>query len=197
MHRPNAHAGGSGVVLPAAARRPLPAAPPAGAGAPASEEPEGPGVRAIPAGATATHRLVVSEAMTVDFEDRDDPRMGRLHPVYATYWLVKHLELVSRKLLLPYLEPDEEAIGHEVHVTHLASALPGMRVTLTARLRAVRGTRLDAACEAVSELGQTIGRGHTTQVVLPHARLEQGFERLASRWERARAGLPSDDGSAP
>ena len=83
----------------------------------------------IPEGYTAHHHIVVTEAMTVDFEDRNDPRMGKLHPVYATYWVAKHMELVSRKLILPFLEEGEAGIGFEVAVKHVASALPGMQVT--------------------------------------------------------------------
>ena len=83
-------------------------------------------MKPIPEGYTATHTLTVTEAMTVDFE-LPEPELGKLHPVYATYWLAKHMELVSRKIILPFLEPHEAGIGFSVAVTHLASALPGMK----------------------------------------------------------------------
>ncbi len=139
-------------------------------------------MRTIPPDYQAHHEVVVSDAMTVDFEDRDDPRLGRLHPVYATYWMTKHMELVSRKIILPFLEQGEEGIGHEVSVAHRASALPGMRVTLTARFLGCEENRVRAACRAVNELGDVVGTGTTTQVIMPNERLAQGFERLSRRW---------------
>lgn len=143
-------------------------------------------MRPLPPDLEAVHEVTVTEAMTVDFEDPEDERLGKLHPVYATYWLAKHMELVGRKLILPFLEPGEESIGHAVSVTHLASALPGMRVRLTARLARHEGNRVHAECRAVSELGDLIGEGTTIQVVLPREKLAGAFQRLAERWAEAR-----------
>lgn len=146
-------------------------------------------MRTIPEGSEARHEITVTEAMIVDFE-QDDPRLGRLHPVYATYWLTKHAELTSRKLILPFLEPGEEGIGYQVSLTHRASALPGMLVTLTARLRRQDGNRIYADVRAVNELGDLVGEGTTTQVVLPVAELERGFDRLRERWSGPSGGRP-------
>lgn len=142
-------------------------------------------MRPIPEGFEARFEVTVTEAMTVDFEQAD-ARLGRLHPVYATYWLTKHAELASRKIILPFLEEDEEGIGHEVSLTHLAPALPGMRVGVTARFRGREGNRVYAEVRAVNELGDVIGEGRTTQVILPRARLEASFETLRQRWRDAR-----------
>ena len=142
----------------------------------------------IPDGYETQHEVVVTEAMTVDFEDRDDPRLGKLHPVYATYWMAKHMELVSRKIILPFLEEGEAGIGFEVAVKHLASAVPGMRVHLTARFERMERNRVFATCEAVSELGDQLGTGSTVQVILSEERLEGAFEDLRERFEEHRKG---------
>jgi fluoroacetyl-CoA thioesterase len=142
-------------------------------------------VKPIPEGFTAEHELVVREDMTVDFE-QSDPALGKLHPVYATYWLTKHMELVSRKIILPFLEPGEAGIGFEVSVRHLASALPGMRVKLRATHQRTEKNRVYAYAEAFNELGDKIGEGSTTQVILPQEKLEQGFDTLRSRWRALR-----------
>lgn len=139
-------------------------------------------MRPIPPDLETHHAVIVSEAMTVDFE-QDDPRLGKLHAVYATYWLAKHMELVSRKIILPFLEPLEEGIGQEVQVTHLASALPGMRVDLYARFERQERNRVYASCRALSELGDLIGSGGTTQVILSQAKLDDAFDRLRARWD--------------
>ncbi|HKI56530.1 MAG TPA: thioesterase family protein [Trueperaceae bacterium] len=138
-------------------------------------------MRAIPDGFEAHFTVTVDEAMTVDFE-QDEPGLGRLHPVYATYWLTKHAELASRKIILPFLEAGEEGIGFEVRIRHVASALPGMQVRITARLREQKGNRVYADVSAVNELGDVIGEGGTTQVILPRSALETSFRQLRERW---------------
>lgn len=139
-------------------------------------------MRAIPAGHKAHHALIVDERMTVDFEVADDPKLGPLHPVYATYWLAKHMELVSRKIILPYLEDGEEGIGYRVEVDHLASALPGMRVDVEGVFDRQERNRVHVDCRAVSELGDLIGVGATVQVILPSEKLAMNLEKLRDRW---------------
>lgn len=136
----------------------------------------------IPEAYTAYHELTVSDEMTVDFEQAE-PELSKLHPVYATYWLAKHMELVSRKLILPFLDENEEGIGAEVFVKHIAPALPGMQVSLKATHLKTKGTRIYARCEAFSELGDKIGEGQTTQVVMPQTKIIEAFDTLQQRWE--------------
>ena len=137
-------------------------------------------MKPVPKGYRATFDLVVLEDMTVDFEQ--DPPLGKLHPVYATYWMTKHMELVSRKVILPFLEEDEEGIGFEVNVKHVASALPGMRVSVVAEHVKTEKNRVYTRCEAHSELGDKLGEGTVTQVILESERLESLFSTLHTRW---------------
>lgn len=118
--------------------------------------------------------------MTVDFE-QPEPGLGRVHGVYATYWLARHFELVSRKLSLPFLEEHEEGIGFELTVRHLAPALPGTAIDLQARHVATEGNRLHCECRARSSFGELLGEGRTTQVILDRSVLEERFERLRAR----------------
>ncbi len=119
-------------------------------------------MRPVPAGATAVLEVVVTEAMTVHFDE-----LGPVHAVYATYTMAKHFEEAGRKLLLAHLEPGEAGIGTAVSVEHLAPAWPGDRVRVTATCTAVRGTRLTCALTAVDAAGRLLGRGTTEQAVLP------------------------------
>lgn len=141
-------------------------------------------MRPIPEGYRATFELTVTDVMTVDFE-QPEAELGKLHPVYATYWLTKHVELVSRKIILPFLEPGDAGIGFEVAVKHVASALPGMTVRLEATFVRQEKNRVYARVEAWNELGDLIGEATTTQVIVPQAKLEAGFAALRERW-RAR-----------
>lgn len=142
-------------------------------------------MRQIPDGHTAQYSVVVTEAMTVDFEVADDPDLGALHPVYATYWMAKHMELVSRKIILPYLERGEEGIGYRVEVDHLASALPGMRVDIEGVFVRQDRNRVHVACRAHNEIGDLVGEGATVQVILPTQKLERNFAALQERWQGA------------
>lgn len=134
-------------------------------------------MRPIPAGFTQTLTVNVTEDMTVDFGE-----LGRLHPVYATYWMARHFEEAGRKIILPFLEDGEGGIGTQVDVTHTASALPGMTVTVTATFERMDGRRILASMRAVNELGDEIGTGTTTQMVLPQAKIDANFDRLRERW---------------
>ncbi|GEM83109.1 MAG: thioesterase [Meiothermus sp.] len=148
-------------------------------------------MKPIPIGYQATFETVVSDEMTVDFEHADDPLLGKLHPVYATYWMAKHMELAGRKIILPFLEEGEEGIGSKVSVDHQASALPGMKVRVVAEHLRTEGNRVHARCTAWNELGDRIGEGYTEQVILPRAKLLRIFEKLQERWQASR-NRPAD-----
>ncbi len=81
-------------------------------------------MRPIPDGYEARVSVVVTEAMTVDFEE-----LGRIHPLYATYWLCKHMEEAGRKIIIPFLEDGEDGIGSAVSARHLAPAVAGERAS--------------------------------------------------------------------
>lgn len=134
-------------------------------------------MRPIPEGYQATFEIVVTAEMTVNFEE-----LGSVHPVYATYWMVKHMELSGRKIILPFLENGEEGIGYEVSVRHLASALPGMRVRIVAEHVRSERNRVYTHCRAYNELEDVIGEGETTQIIMAQAKLEGNFDALRKRW---------------
>ncbi|GLV59659.1 thioesterase [Dictyobacter sp. S3.2.2.5] len=133
----------------------------------------------IPPDQQTVFEITVTDEMTVQFEE-----LGAVHPVYATYWMTKHMELVGRKLLLPFLERDEEAIGHEVSVLHIASALPGMRVRFIADQARAEKNRVYIHCQIYTELSDLIGEGQTTQVVLPRHKIDDNFQQLQTRWQQ-------------
>jgi len=126
-------------------------------------------------GAQAQVTIVVTPDMVAEFEE-----LGVVHPVYSTWSMVRHMELACRQLILPYLEPDEEAVGYSVSVTHLSPTPVGMRVTVTARLEQTDGNRIICAVEAHNERTR-IGEGTHVQVVLPRARLQARIASV-SRW---------------
>ncbi len=140
-------------------------------------------MKPIPEGYEAVFETVVTPEMTVDFEE-----LGRVHPVYATYWMAKHMELASRKVILPFLEEGEDGIGFEVRVRHRAPALPGMRIRALARHLRTEGNRVLAECVVENELGDRIGEGETVQVILPKAKIRAIFDRVRERFEEVSRG---------
>jgi fluoroacetyl-CoA thioesterase len=119
-------------------------------------------VRPIPGDACARLEVVVTPELTVRFD-----RLGPVHPVYATFRMAQHFEEAGRALLLPFLEPDEDAVGSAVSVEHLAPAAVGTLVRIEARCAGVDGNRVTCACRAVDGEGRDLGHGSTVQVVLP------------------------------
>jgi predicted thioesterase len=134
-------------------------------------------VKEIPQGYEGHLGVVITEEMTVDFGE-----LGKIHPVYATYWIAKHMEEAGRKVIIPFLEEPDEGIGSAVTVQHLASALPGMRVEVIAKHVATEGRKIVCDCSATSELGDLIATGSTEQVVLPASRVHDNFDQLEHRW---------------
>ena len=98
------------------------------------------------------------------------------HPLYATWAMVYHMEVAARKLLAPYLEPGEEAVGAAVAVDHLAPAAVGTPVRVVCRLESVRGRRVRTRLDVYVQ-NRRIGTGSHVQAVIPRER----FERLSRR----------------
>ncbi len=99
-----------------------------------------------------------------------------VHPVYATWTMVNHMEVAGRKLIVPYLEEDEEAVGAHIRVDHRSPATIGSRVTVTAATESATPHRL--TCRTVARVGDRIvGEGVFVQVVMPKSRLQTLLDR--------------------
>ncbi len=128
-------------------------------------------------GAAASVKVVVRPDMVAAFEE-----LGATHPVYATWNLVRHMEEASRKLVLPYLDDNEETIGHAVEVVHLGPALVGRHVQATAYLAHMDGRRI--VCDVTTHCGnRLIGRGRTVQMLVSRAWLTQRLAQLEQEQE--------------
>jgi fluoroacetyl-CoA thioesterase len=101
----------------------------------------------------------VSPSMFAQFEGQI------VHPTYSTVSMVYHMEWVSRQIILPYLEEDEEGMGAAVSVQHLAPAPAGTQLRIIAEL--INYER-NIVLTKVSVLHKTelIGTGEVKQVIL-------------------------------
>jgi len=113
--------------------------------------------------------ITVTDDMVAWFEE-----LGVVHRVYSTWTMVRHLELASRKVILPFLADDEDAVGHSISVTHFAPTHVGEQVTARATLLRIEGNRIVCSLEA-HNAREKIGAGENVQVVLPRARLTERF----------------------
>lgn len=100
------------------------------------------------------------------------------HKLYSTSALVNDMELCARKLLLPFLNESEEAIGCQAEISHLALTLAGMIVKCNARVSELRDNKVVAEVEA-SNLRGKIARGTITLAVVEKSWLENRMKELS------------------
>jgi fluoroacetyl-CoA thioesterase len=117
-------------------------------------------------GETAVVQTIVTPDMFAQFEG------NVVHPAYSTVSMVYHMEWASRKIILPYLEEDEEGIGAAVSVKHIAPTTEGATVTVTATLTELRDNVVITKVEARNET-HVIGVGEVKQVILPKKKIQQ------------------------
>ena len=116
--------------------------------------------RGLVLGSEESIEIVVTEDMFAAFEGEV------IHPVYSTVAMTYHMEWVSRKIILPYLEEDEEGMGASVQLKHMAASPLGTVVTLTASVSELRANLVKTQVIARNHLG-VIGQGEVVQVILP------------------------------
>jgi fluoroacetyl-CoA thioesterase len=110
-------------------------------------------------GRVETIDIIVTEDMFATFEGEV------VHPVYSTVAMTYHMEWVSRKIILPFLETHEEGMGASVQLNHLAPSPLGSKVTLTAVLSEFRNNAVLTEVTAHNHVG-IIGQGKVKQIIL-------------------------------
>ena len=104
-------------------------------------------------------KITVTEDMYAAFEGEV------IHPVYSTVAMTYHMEWVSRKIILPFLEEHEEGMGASVQLKHIAASPLGSVVSLTATVSELRENFVKTKVTAQNHLG-VIGKGEVVQVIL-------------------------------
>ncbi len=93
-----------------------------------------------------------------------------VHPVLSTWNLIHFMEWAGRRVILPFLEPHEEAVGASLRIRHIAPTAQGDRVTVAATLARLELPKIICRVEARNARG-CIGRGTFVQILLPRSRL--------------------------
>ncbi len=130
----------------------------------------------LQSGLSLVRRVTVGREKTISF-------MGEEGRVYGTPFLILDIEHTCRNLILEHADPDEDSVGTEVAVRHLAPTLPGSTVEITATVTAVEGRKVTFAVTAKDEI-DTISTGSHARFVVDKART---FERLKAKAAKLRS----------
>jgi fluoroacetyl-CoA thioesterase len=109
-------------------------------------------------GLSAVNRAVVEKAKTIGF-------MGQEDPVYATPHLIAEIETICRNVILAHADANEDNVGMEVAIKHLAPTLPGVDMEITVEVMAIRGRKVTFAVLVKDELDTVICGTHARFVV--------------------------------
>jgi predicted thioesterase len=131
-------------------------------------------------GVSSSTRFVVDNERTIGF-------MGEEGRVYATPSLVRDIEQACRNLLLAHADHNEDSVGMEVSIRHLAPTLPGMEVEIIATVSAVDGRKVSFQISARDEL-ELIGEGSHTRFVVDIAKTLERLKSKAAKRATAPAG---------
>ena len=124
-------------------------------------------------GVSAVNRFAVDKAKTIGF-------MGEEGRVYGTPHLIGDIEMTCRNLILAHADANEDSVGMEVAVKHLAPTLLGMTVEITVRVVAVDGRKISFEAEVKDQLDK-VGAGTHTRFVVDKSKT---FERLKAKAAR-------------
>ncbi len=111
--------------------------------------------------------VTVTDEMLVNLGGR------RIHPVYATAWMVRHMEEAGRQVVERHLGPGQDATGYAISVVHERAARPGDTLKVTATVTSVD----DRSCEARIEVRGPhgiVGSGTLVQRYIRAGQLSEG-----------------------
>jgi fluoroacetyl-CoA thioesterase len=128
-------------------------------------------------GISLVRRIPVEQEKTIGF-------MGEEGRVYATPHLIGDIEYTCRNLILEHAEPNEDSVGTEVTIKHLAPTLPGSTVEIAVTVTAVEGRKVTFSVTAKDEV-DTISAGSHARFVVDKAKIIQRLKAKAAKLRSA------------
>jgi predicted thioesterase len=123
---------------------------------------------------------IVREVVITVTEDMCPAFDGKVvHRCYSTWSVAHHFEIAARKVLVDFLEANEEGVGSHVSVDHLAPCGVGRRVTVRAELvERTQEHHPRVVCDLTAHEGdRLLARGRQVQVVMNKEHLRKYIER--------------------
>ena len=99
-----------------------------------------------------------------------------VHRCYSTWSAVHHMEIAARKVLVDFLEDDEEGVGAHISVDHIAACRVGKTVRIRAVLTEFDGRRVVCKVEAFDG-DRLLAEGKQVQVVMDKNKIKKMIER--------------------
>lgn len=127
----------------------------------------------LAAGITATRRIEIDEARTIDF-------MGDALRIYATPSLLRDIEHHCRDLILEHLDEGEDTVGVRVELDHMAATLLGMAVDISATVVEVDRRKVTLEVEARDPI-ETLAKVKHVRFVVDVAKQAQRIEEKAAK----------------
>jgi fluoroacetyl-CoA thioesterase len=131
-------------------------------------------------GISLVRRVPVGSDKTISF-------MGEEARVYATPYLIGDIEHTCRNLILDHAEPDEDSVGIEVAIKHLAPTLPGSTIEIAATVTAVEGRKVIFTVTVKDEI-DTISSGSHARFVVDKAKTIERLKAKAAKLPTRRPG---------
>jgi fluoroacetyl-CoA thioesterase len=125
-------------------------------------------------GASRVNRITIGRERTIGF-------MGEEARTYGTPSMILDIEHTCRELIIEHTDPDEDSVGMEVAVKHLAPTLMGMTVEITVRVVAVDGRKVMFETAVKDEL-DAVGAGTHTRFVIDKAKTLERLKAKAARF---------------
>jgi predicted thioesterase len=130
----------------------------------------------IPLGTKGTFQLLVTSELATNFLGSEAAR------VFATPWMIAHMELTCRDSVKSFLPNGFDTVGTEVHVRHVAAAPIGSTLRFFSEVIALKERRIDFRVEVRLENGDLVGEGTHERAIIDVARF------AAKLGEKAKAG---------
>lgn len=115
----------------------------------------------------ASIEVTVTEGMLVNLGGR------RIHPVYATASMVRHMEEAGRQLVERHFSPGEDATGYSISVVHERPARIGDVLRITATVTSADERSCETRVEARGPVGM-VGSGTLVQRYIRSGQLTEG-----------------------
>jgi fluoroacetyl-CoA thioesterase len=127
--------------------------------------------------------MVFAKTITVTEEQAARHLAGQGIEVFSTPEMVRFIEICALEGVRPYLQPQQETVGTQVDIRHLAATPVGMKVTARCTLTGIDRRRLAFSFEVHDELDK-VSEGTHERFIVDRDRQQQRVQEKLAKWKR-------------